>query len=76
MRTTVTLDKDVAAAVDKLRRERGIGLSEAVNDLVRLGLLYRPRRKKFKQRSQPMGALIDLTDVAEAIEQAEGPLWR
>ncbi|MEA2130053.1 MAG: hypothetical protein QOJ85_2944, partial [Solirubrobacteraceae bacterium] len=38
MRTTLTLADDVAAAVEKLRRERSIGLSEAVNELVRAGL--------------------------------------
>src|SRR4051794_32418857 len=38
MRTTVTLADDVAAAVDRLRREEGLGLSEAVNKLARAGL--------------------------------------
>ncbi len=38
MRTTVTLDPDVAAAVSHLRTERGIGVSAAINDLVRRGL--------------------------------------
>ena len=38
MRTTVTLDDDVAAAVDLVRRERGVGLSEALNELVRRGM--------------------------------------
>ena len=37
MRTTVTLDEDVAAAIERVRRERSIGLSEAVNTLVRPG---------------------------------------
>jgi hypothetical protein len=31
MRTTVNLDPDVAAAAERLRAERNIGLSEAVN---------------------------------------------
>jgi hypothetical protein len=31
MRTTVTLERDVAAAVDQLRRREGIGMSEALN---------------------------------------------
>src|SRR3954447_3348982 len=45
MRTTVTLANDVAAAVERLRRERSIGVSEAVNELVRNGLAA-PRRKR------------------------------
>jgi DNA-binding transcriptional LysR family regulator len=38
MRTTLSLDDDVAAAVQRLREERNLGLSEAVNELVRAGL--------------------------------------
>ena len=39
MRTTLSLDDDVAAAVQRLREERHLGLSEAVNELVRAGLV-------------------------------------
>ena len=38
MRTTITLDRDIAAAVEQLRREEGIGPSEALNRLARAGL--------------------------------------
>ena len=77
MRTTVTFDDDVAAAIRELRRSRSIGLSEAVNELIRKGLnAPQPARKRFKQRTYPMGMLIDVTDVADAIELAEGPFWR
>ena len=31
MRTTLSLDDDVAAAVQRLREERNLGLSDAVN---------------------------------------------
>ena len=43
MRTTLTLADDVAAAVERLRRERSIGMSEAVNELVRAGLTTQNR---------------------------------
>lgn len=72
MRTTVNLDEDVAAAVDRLRRERSLGLSEAVNELIREGLARRPARRPFRQRSQPMGLVIDVSNVAEAIELLDG----
>lgn len=36
MRTTVVIDSDVAAEVERLRRE-GMGLSEALNLLARVG---------------------------------------
>jgi hypothetical protein len=77
MRTTVNLDSDVAAAVDQLRRERGLGLSEAVNELARRGLVDRkgPRRA-FKQKTYPLGLRVDVTNVERAIELLDGPLHR
>lgn len=77
MRTTVSLDDDVAAAVEQLRRVRSIGLSQALNELVRVGLASEPRRRPFVQRTAAMGpARIDLTCVAEAIEAVDGPGYR
>jgi metal-responsive CopG/Arc/MetJ family transcriptional regulator len=73
MRTTVTLDDDVAAAIDGLRRKRRIGLSEAVNELVRAGLRERSAPLPFRQRSQLLGLRIDATNVAEALDLLEGP---
>ncbi len=76
MRTTITLDDDVAAAVERLRRERSMGLSEAINELVRAGLTIKQPRRPFRQRSQPIGLRIDVTNVAEALELLEGPTAR
>jgi hypothetical protein len=74
MRTTVTLSEDVAAAVEQLRRERGVGLSEAVNDLVRSGLIAERTVKPFRQRTHDLGASgIDLSNIAETIETLDGP---
>lgn len=38
MRTTLTLDDDVAAALERRRADRGTRLREEVNDLLRAGL--------------------------------------
>jgi len=76
MRTTVTLADDVAAAVEQLRRERGLGQSEALNELVRLGLRQRPARKRFRQRTQSLGLQVDVTDIADAIELLESSAAR
>jgi Ribbon-helix-helix protein, copG family len=77
MRTTVTLDDDVTAAVEQLRRREHIGVSEAINRMVRLALLADGApRKPFVQKTYPMGPKIDVSNIADAIEELEGPYWR
>lgn len=68
MRTTVRLDPEVAAAAERLRRERHIGLGEAVNELARAGLSRRSEPRRFKQRTANVGLKIDVTDVADTLE--------
>ena len=72
----MNLDKDVAAALQRLRRQRSIGLSEAVNELIRDGLAVRRQAPPFEQRSQRLGLRVDVTNVAEALEELEGPTHR
>lgn len=76
MRTTVTLADDVAAAVDRLRRERSIGVSEAVNELARGGLVGERERKPFVQRTHDLGEGMDVSNIAEVIETIDGPAAR
>ena len=76
MRTTVNLDDDVAVAIDRLRREQGVGVSEAVNRLARAGLRQKPERARFRQRSARIGLKVDVTNVAEALEVLDGPSAR
>jgi len=76
MRTTIVLDPDVAAAVESLGRERSVGRSEAVNQLIRAGLKERKEAKPFRQRSRSMGLRIDVTNVAEALDLLDGPASR
>ena len=73
MRTTVTLDPDVAAAVARLRREHSIGMSEAVNELIRTGLRPAQPRKTYRPRSHSLGLRLDVTNVAEALELIDVP---
>jgi hypothetical protein len=72
----VNLDEDVAKAVERLRRERGIGLSDAVNELIRGGLGRKTSRRRFRQRTQAIGIRVDVTNVAEALDLLEGPSAR
>lgn len=76
MRTTIEFENDTAAAVDRLRRERGMGVSEAVNELIRRGLLPREPRPRFVQATHRLGLRVDVSNVADALEALEGPLAR
>jgi hypothetical protein len=73
MRTTVEFDEDTGAAVERIRREEGLGVSEAVNRLIRQGLLPREARRAFQQRTHHLGIKIDVSNVADALEVLEGP---
>ena len=68
MRTTINLDDDVASEVARLRRERGLGLSEAVNELARAGLGAAHADYVYHHPTRDMGALVDLTNVADVLE--------
>jgi hypothetical protein len=72
MRTTVEFDDDTAKAIEAARRERGIGVSEAVNELIRQGLLPRPETAPFRQSTRRLGLRVDVTNVAEALDLLEG----
>lgn len=73
MRTTLSLDDDVAAAVQRLREERHIGLSEAINELIRAGLAAPARHTEFRQQTANLGLRIDVSSVADALEHLDGP---
>lgn len=73
MRTTISLDDDVAAAVQRLREERHIGLSVAVNELIRAGIAAPARRTAFRQRTADLGLRVDVSSVTDALERLDGP---
>lgn len=68
MRTTVTLHPDVAAAVAALQRERRVGVSAALNEIARRGLISTEQRPKFHQETSELGLRIDVRNVAEALD--------
>lgn len=76
MRTTLTIDPDVAVQLERLRRERDASLRDVVNDTLRRGLqdIGAPKhRKPFRTKTFDGGTpLIPLDNVAEAIALAEG----
>lgn len=56
MRTTLTLDDDVAAMLHQVAKERGISFKEAVNTALRAGLVADvPRPRRFIMPTSNMG---------------------
>jgi len=82
MRTTLTIDDDVAAELDRLRQERRIGLKQIVNDVLRQGLrdlTTAPKRKKpFRTRPLDSGPLLvaSIDNIAELLAEVEGEAFR
>jgi hypothetical protein len=68
MRTTITFEDDTAAAIERLRRERGTGVSAAVNELVRRAILRPEPVTPFVQDTSAGHARIDVTDVGAVLE--------
>jgi len=78
MRTTLTLDDDVAAALERRRHELQHSLKQEVNDLIRAGLTHveqeQPKTPRFHVEPLPVGKLlIPVDDVQAALDIAEGP---
>jgi hypothetical protein len=82
MRTTLTIDDDVAAELHRLRRARDVGLKEVVNDTLRRGLrdlTSAPKRKRpFRTRPLASGRLLvaSVDNVAELLAEVEGEAFR
>jgi len=55
MRTTVTLDPDVAERLSQLMKERNLTFKEAVNSSLRKGLGTEVRARPYKAPSYHMG---------------------
>ena len=68
MRTTFTLADDVAAAVERVRREEGVGPSEAVNRLIRRALTQQPTAARYEHQAADLGLRVDVTDIAAVLD--------
>jgi len=78
MRTTLTLDDDVAKRIDRLRRQRDMTLRDVVNEALREGLPQleapdRPRKAHSTKAVSLGGCLLgDIDDIADVLAVAEG----
>ena len=82
MRTTLTLEDDVAALLLRLRERRKASLKTVVNEALREGLkqIQAPSRPQRRRRTSvvSLGSCLpgNLDDVAEALAIAEGENFR
>jgi hypothetical protein len=83
MRTTVTLDDDLAIRLEQFRAERGLSFKEALNNVIRRGLAA----VKAEAQAGPDGGrtrpltlgrrlIDDIDTVPEALAIAEGEAFR
>lgn len=82
MRTTLTLDDDVAAKLEQLRKTRQESLRDLVNEGLRRGLAQltgRPKRREpFRTASAELGRCLigNVDSVSDALAIAEGESFR
>lgn len=77
MRTTMTLEKDVAARLDRIVRQRKLPLKRVVNEALRAGLtaLETPvTRRAFSTAGFDLGPSLvgSLDNVEEVLSRVEG----
>ncbi|MGQ0775301.1 MAG: CopG family transcriptional regulator [Pseudonocardiales bacterium] len=82
MRTTLSLDDDVAARLEQLRARGGRSFRQLVNEALRVGLAHldresaAPRGPFTRAVSLSAPRLLDVDDVSEALAITEGERYR
>jgi hypothetical protein len=82
LRTTLTIDDDVAAMPERLRRDREISLKELINEALRRGLhdMNAPpkRRKPYRTPSVDLGTprIPNIDNIAEVLAIIEGEAFK
>lgn len=82
MRTTLTLDDDVAATLERLRRRHRIGLKQLINEALRRGLRDMGRRRgpgePVSTRAVALGRVrvSSIDNIGEALAIVEGERFK
>jgi hypothetical protein len=82
MRTTLTIEDDIAKLLESVRRKRNTSLKVVINEALRLGLKDKTkparRRKPYVTRSVTLGRcqFANLDDISEVIAIAEGDTFK
>ena len=78
MRTTLTIDDDVAAVLERVRRARDASLKDLINEALRRGLKdmtnRAKRREPVRTQSVALGRIriAGIDNISEALAIAEG----
>ena len=81
MRTTLTLDDDVAAHLQRVQKRRKATFRVVVNDVLREGLtaMDKPPVTPVRFETKPLDAgplLMNIDNTAEVLEILEGPWYK
>ena len=81
MRTTLTLDEDVAEKLKAKAHKSGRPFKQVVNETLREGLVKAKREKmlppfKVKARNLGLRPGLDYSNIGVLLEQVEGPLHK
>lgn len=82
MRTTLTIDDDVMAALERLRKTRNASLKELINEAIRRGIrdmTARPKRSEpFQTRAVALGKVRvgSIDNIQETLAIAEGETFK
>jgi hypothetical protein len=73
MRTTLTLDDDVATELRRLARKRGRPFKEVVNDALRAGIRARraPPPRRYRLQPVSLGGVAPGVDLDRALRLAD-----
>jgi hypothetical protein len=77
MRTTLTIDDDVAATLERLRRSRKLSLKQLINEALRRGLdnMGKPPKRREPIRTQAVALgrvrVASIDNIAEVLAIAE-----
>jgi hypothetical protein len=83
MRTTLTIDDDIAVALERVREKDDMSLKAIVNEALRRGLRVmeaesaKPAGERYRIRPWNSGGMrISMENVPEALAWAEGEGWK
>jgi hypothetical protein len=70
MRTTLTLDPDVARALRRVAHESQRSFKDVVNEAIRTGLARQPQRRRYRLKPQSLGGVRPGFNLDKALQLA------